>query len=175
MKGKHRIIIQNKKIRYDFEIRRNITVIRGDSATGKTTLVEMVHEYYENGVNSGIELQCEKTCLVIEGRNWELILSSIKNSIVFIDEGNSFVGSKEFAKVIQESDNYYVIVTREALPTLPYSVNEIYGIRNSGKYGGLKQIYNEFFNIYSPKLLQDEIHPDTVITEDSNCRNPLNG
>ena len=84
----------------------------------------MVREFYENGVNSGIELQCEKTCVVIEGRNWELILSSIKDSIVFIDEGNSFVGSKEFAKVIQESDNYYVIVTREALPTLPYSVNE---------------------------------------------------
>ena len=41
MKRKHRVIVQNKRIRYDFEIRRNITVIRGDSATGKTALVDM--------------------------------------------------------------------------------------------------------------------------------------
>ena len=38
MKGTHRIIVQNKRIRYDFEIKRNITVIRGNSATGKTAL-----------------------------------------------------------------------------------------------------------------------------------------
>ena len=42
MKGRHRVIIQNKRVKYDFEVRRNITVIRGDSATGKTTLVEMI-------------------------------------------------------------------------------------------------------------------------------------
>lgn len=49
MKGKYKISIQNKKIKYEFEIRRNISIIRGDSATGKTTLVDMVREYYENG------------------------------------------------------------------------------------------------------------------------------
>ena len=70
MKGKYRIIIQNKRIRYDFEVRRNLTVIRGDSATGKTTLVDMVREYFENGAASGIELQCEKDCVILEGRRW---------------------------------------------------------------------------------------------------------
>lgn len=38
MKGKYRIIVENKKIRYDFEVKRNITIIKGDSAIGKTTL-----------------------------------------------------------------------------------------------------------------------------------------
>lgn len=42
MKGIHRVVIQNKRIRYDFELRRNLTVLRGDSATGKTTLIEMI-------------------------------------------------------------------------------------------------------------------------------------
>lgn len=41
MRGIHHITIQNKRVRYDFDVRRNITVIRGDSATGKTTLVDM--------------------------------------------------------------------------------------------------------------------------------------
>ena len=52
MKGKYRVSVQNKKIKYDFEIRRNITIIRGDSATGKTTLIDMIREYDENGEDS---------------------------------------------------------------------------------------------------------------------------
>lgn len=45
MKGQHRIVIRNKRIQYDFVLKRNLTVIRGDSATGKTTLIDMVREF----------------------------------------------------------------------------------------------------------------------------------
>ena len=147
MTGAYRVIVQNRKIKFDFEIRRNITILRGDSATGKTTLVEMIREYEELGPDSGIELQCEKDCVVLSGRQWEKQLSDISQSIVFIDEGNSFTASKEFAAAIQKTDNYYVLVTREGLETLPYSVTEIYGIRASKHFGDLKQTYNEFFRI----------------------------
>ena len=57
----------------------------------------------------------------------------IRGSIVFIDECNSFVKSEDFAISIKESDNNFVIITRNDLPNLPYSVNEIYGIRQSNK------------------------------------------
>lgn len=168
MKGKYRIVVQNKKIKYDFEIKRNITVIRGDSATGKTALVDMIREHYENGADSGIKLNCDKECTVLEGKNWMSKLKLLTDSIVFIDEGNSFVNSKEFAASIRETDNYYVIVTRESLATLPYSVDEIYGIKNSGKYGSLKQTYNEFYRIYNQTLQTSSVQPDIVLTEDSN-------
>ena len=49
----------------------------------------------------------------------------MKDSIVFIDEGNDFVMGDTFAAAIQKTDNYYVIVTRERIPSLPYSVEEI--------------------------------------------------
>ena len=42
-----------------------------------------------------------------------------------------------------------MIATREGIPSLPYSVNEIYGIRNSGKYEELKQTYQEFYHLYN--------------------------
>ncbi|MDY4633808.1 MAG: translation initiation factor 2, partial [Dorea formicigenerans] len=58
-----------------------------------------------------------------------------------------FIKTEEFAGTIQKTDNYYVIVTRESLPALPYSAEEIYGIRTSGKYGTLKQSYHEFYRI----------------------------
>lgn len=34
MKGKHKFSIYNKRIRYDIELKRNITIIAGDSACG---------------------------------------------------------------------------------------------------------------------------------------------
>jgi predicted ATPase len=41
MKGKYHIVVQNNKLRYEMTIRRNITIIRGDSASGKSTLAVM--------------------------------------------------------------------------------------------------------------------------------------
>ena len=168
MKGKHRIIISTKRIKYDFEIRRNLTVIRGDSATGKTTLVDMIRDYVNNPSGTPVELSCDKKCYVLEGSFWKEQLSAMSDSIVFIDEGNDFIKTQEFASAIQETDNYYVIISRESLPTLPYSVEEIYGIRTSGKYGTLKQSYHEFYRIYGVDVYRKNIEPEVVVTEDSN-------
>ena len=34
MQGTQKVQIQNKRVRYEFELKRNLTVLRGDSATG---------------------------------------------------------------------------------------------------------------------------------------------
>lgn len=168
MKGKHRVIVSTKRLKYDFELRRNLTIIRGDSATGKTTLVDMIRDYVNNPAGSPVELICDKKCFVLEGSLWKGQLAEISDSIVFIDEGNEFIRTEEFAGMIQKTDNYYVIISREALPTLPYSIEEIYGIRTSGKYGTLKQSYHEFYRIYGSDTYKKEVTPEIVITEDSN-------
>lgn len=168
MRGAHRIIVHTKRLHYDFELKRNITLVRGDSATGKTTLVDMIQEYINNPSGSPVELVCDKVCYVLAGALWKEQLSGIQDGIVFIDEGNEFVRSDDFASAIQKTDNYYVIVSREALPALPYSVEEIYGIRTSGKYGTLKPSYHEFYRIYGVDLMKGEVRPEVIITEDSN-------
>ncbi len=168
MKGSYRVVVSNAKLRYDFTIRRNITIIKGDSATGKTTLVEMIREHYESGKNSGIELNCDKPCRTLAGRDWKTLLATIQESIVFIDEDNDFLPTHEFAEAVRESNNYYVIVTREGLPNLPYSAEEIYGIRESGKYATLKQTYQEFYHIYRRGDYTGSVKPENVIVEDSN-------
>lgn len=168
MKGTYEIRIENRRMQYKFRIKRNITVIRGDSATGKTTLVDMLQEYNDNGPESGIILQCDRDCIVLSGRFWKQDLAQISNSIVFIDEGNRFVVSEEFARLIQGTDNYYVLITRERIENIPYSVKEIYGIRTSGKFGTLQKAYHEMYRIYPDTAILPERQPDQVITEDSN-------
>lgn len=148
MKGAYELTVQNKRIHYQFTIKRNITVIRGDSATGKTILLEMIETYSQNGISSGIDLKCTVPCIVLHGGDWKQRLSYTHNSIVFIDECNDFIRREEFASEVKRSDNYFVLVTRDDLPNLSYSVEEIYGIRMSKQYAGLKKTYNEFYQIY---------------------------
>ena len=152
MKGRHILRIQSAHLRYDLTFTRNITVIQGDSATGKTTLVDMIQEYLLNGSDTGISLTCDCPCRVIAGNTWKEQLSNIENSLVFIDEGNRFVSSVDFADAICGSGNYYVIITREALDNLPYSVTEIYGIKSSGKYGIQEPVYHQMYRIYGEDL-----------------------
>ena len=78
------------------------------------------------------------------------MLASTSSCIVYLDEDVSAAKMPEFARRVRESDNYYVIITREDLPSLPYSVDEIYGIHTSGKYADLRRTYNSFYRIYEP-------------------------
>ena len=150
MKGKHRVIIETKRIKYDFIIKRNITIIKGDSATGKTTLVNLLSEYSRLHDKSGITLQSDVKFIVFSPPKdiWKIELNAINDSIVFIDEENTFIHSIEFSQAIRNSTNYYVIITREPLKELPYSIKEIYEIRTSGKYHYPEKIYHEFYAIY---------------------------
>ena len=50
MKGKYSVFVQNNRLRYEFTISRNITIIRGNSATGKTTLLDLLNAYDRDGV-----------------------------------------------------------------------------------------------------------------------------
>ena len=47
-------------------------------------------------------------------------------------------------------------------------MDEIYGIRESGKYAGLKHVYNEFYKIYHPEKINELPSIDSVIVEDTN-------
>lgn len=169
MKGKYSVFVQNNRLRYEFTISRNITIIRGDSATGKTTLLDLLNAYDRDGVSSGVLVKCDVPCVVIGGQRWKENLQFIHNSIVFIDECNRFIKSEDFAVHVKESDNYFVVVTRDDLPNLPYSVKEIYGIRKSGKYAGLKQVYNEFYYLYGELENTELAQGSLVIVEDSNA------
>lgn len=148
MVGTHVIQVGNKRVKYEFSVSRNITIIQGDSATGKTTLIALLRDYSKEGINSGVKLRCDKTCVVLQSEMWMEKLEKTTDSIVFIDEGNKFITSLDFARMVQKSDNYYVIITREDLHNLPYSINEIYGIKSVGKLRTSEPTYNEVYRLY---------------------------
>ena len=148
MSGTVSVMVENNRVRYSFELKRNITILSGDSAAGKTTLIEMISAYEQNP-NSGVTVQCKKDCRVVSGVRWQEQLKLIRGSVVFIDDGNEFIREKAFADQVKKTDNYYVIATRINLSMIPYSVEEIYEIKNKTKgHGKIKRLYSGFRQLY---------------------------
>ena len=145
MKGIQKVRVTNNRTRFDFELTRNITIVRGDSGTGKSTLYDMVAAHTRLGGRSGVQIVCEKKCVALTDLDWRNQLNHISDSIVFVDEGFEEVATKEFASAIKVTDNYYVFFVRENLKELPYSIEEIYEIRTSGKR------YHKFAKMYKHK------------------------
>ena len=164
---KRQVIVRNNKLHYEFEIKRNITIIQGDSATGKTTLINMLRQAENLGESSGVDVLSNVPCRILEGVSWKLILQNTAGTIFFIDEENAFINTEEFAAEVRGSDNYFVLITRENLYNLPYSVEEIYGLYASGRYQNTKKIYQQMYRIYSD-IQELPIKPELFIVEDSN-------
>ena len=90
MKGSYTIRIHNRRVTFTIELQRNLTIISGDSATGKTTIVNCVSFYEELGAQSGVTIETPKPCVALRGKDWEDKLIKTSNSFVFVDEGNHF-------------------------------------------------------------------------------------
>lgn len=84
MRGQHHIKISNQRVHFSFSVQRNITIIRGDSATGKTTLVGMLSDYETLGKQSGvtITMPCTDEHLApfyLQNQNIQRILNEIES------------------------------------------------------------------------------------------------
>ena len=171
MRGEHEVVVRNNKVQIKLTVKRNLTILRGKSATGKSTLVDLIASYDELGPDSGVVVNCDVPCKVVSGKNWQRDLSYIDGCIVFIDEDNAFIRTREFAHAAKNSTNYYVLIARESLYQLPYSVDEIYELRNTGrassKYPAYTRTYTSTRRIYATQLY-DGSRPELVIVEDSN-------
>lgn len=170
MTGIVELKVSNANVSFSLTLERNITVLTGESATGKTTLIGLLRDYEEIGSSSGISLQCPQKCRVLTNTDWEYRLEAMKDCVVFLDEGNAFVKSQAFARAICGSSNYYVIVTRENLYQLPYSVKSILKLKTTSKR---KKTYVKSYPQYDRLETPSFSGTDRIITEDSNSGNEL--
>ena len=127
----------------------------------------MLRQAENLGESSGVDVLSNVPCRILEGVSWKLILQNTAGTIFFIDEENAFINTEEFAAEVRGSDNYFVLITRENLYNLPYSVEEIYGLYASGRYQNTKKIYQQMYRIYSD-IQELPIKPELFIVEDSN-------
>ena len=99
MKGNIQIIVSTKRLRYELNLRRNITVIQGNSASGKTTLIQILSDYLSGRTGPGTEVICSRKCVVLSGDAEGAIarVQTLSDSVVFVDEQERFLHSKALA------------------------------------------------------------------------------
>lgn len=142
MKGKYSIKLKNKKMQYSLEISRQVSIIRGDSSTGKSSFVAMLKQHISE-VNKGtfpttiLETNISLKNIHIMSGDDEHILSKIEEyskSIIILDEDcDYFFNKKSFGSYVKNSDNYFVIVSRRKLAHVPYSIDSVFCFENSVK------------------------------------------
>lgn len=118
-------------------------------------------------------MKCERPCVLLSVLDWRHQLETSKGNIIFMDESIPFIKTKEFAETVNHSDNYFVIIYRDALPRLAYGIEEIYGIRvdrENQKHAVTNRVYNTMYNIYNVDVAKP-IKPDVAVIEDSNSGN----
>jgi hypothetical protein len=173
MTGKYTIEVISKKVRYNLTIERNINILRGDSATGKTKLIEMI--LYSHRKDSPYTVNCEKQVYAFTDLNFDENIDfnsdRYKDTIIFMDEEIDYIKTKEFASKVKKADCYFVLVTREKLCTLPYSCNAIYELHENKILSHSKVVNNDMHEIYpsnnKPKIsLEGRL--SYVIVEDTN-------
>lgn len=164
----HVKVTRRRGASFRFVVRRNLTVVRGDSGTGKTTLFEMIADHTRLGERSGVSIQCDKPCVALTDIDWQNQLEQTRDSIVFVDEGFEPLASEAFAHAALGSDNYFVIFSRSELANLPYSVNEVYRIKTSGKFHTFEPLYKRREGErYSLSRVTPKTDFDVLLTEDS--------
>lgn len=156
--GAERILVRTNKIQYDIVLNRRITIIKGDSARGKSYLYKLIKD--SKSLDS-VTCISERDVDVFEySKNLDMNLSSYEGSILFLDEDNPLISNKEFLSLIFKYDIWFVFISRDDTDlNISYSIEEVYDLKNSGKYFYLEKHYKE--NINSKSNL------NKLITEDS--------
>ncbi len=133
MTGRHHLEIENKKVKYILDIERKVTVIKGNSGTGKTTLIRMLQGYIAQGNKSGIIVKNDTNIPIMvftATTRWETELAEVKGKLIFIDEAVDYIYSKGFQQEFIKSDNYLVVISRSGrFNHLPYAIDSIYELR----------------------------------------------
>ena len=167
MKGKFNLAVKNNRISYELSIERNITVIQGNSGSGKTYLISLLRDWKANGKDSGVSVKCECNIEVFDGlTRWESFISELKNTIIFVDEGVRYIYTQEFAEYFLLSDCYLVFISRRVFPrinNLPFAVNALLKFETNRSSTPVATTANV---IYQEEC--ENIIPEILITEDSN-------
>ena len=138
MTGSYNLVLSNKSLRYELTIDRQVTIIKGDSATGKTTLVKYFTEASRKD-SKAMHCNMSDKLEVITASSIEQFaaIEKIEHDKIFIaDENNYITRTKEFAEIVNNSDNYYIIITRSAnVKWLTCSVDSVFELKTENKDG----------------------------------------
>ena len=98
MKGRFSLEIESRKVIYRLNLERKVTVIKGKSGTGKTSMIRVLSDYAELGKDSGVHVRKSSDYQIKIFKNrpdWHQELEHALNSIIFVDEDVRYLYEKK--------------------------------------------------------------------------------
>ena len=136
------LYIKSPYINYKLEFNRKVTIIRGESGTGKSTIVDMFRRSITDAtinIYNDLRIPIKE----IRGDEDHSFFKTGKRTIYLVDEDTPCIYSDRFARIVNETDNFFIIITRNPIPSLSYSYKEVYQLRNSGKFTDTIRAYSD--------------------------------
>lgn len=167
MKGRHSISIISRKASYHLVLERKVSILKGNSGTGKSSLIRLISEYLEYGKKSGVKVAVDSSAslgVLTNSSDWETVLSTVKNRVLFVDEDVDYIYTEAFQKELWGADCYVVIISRSGMFTgIPYAIFGIYELitekNGENTATSMYQLYEEYDRVNNY---------DFILTEDSN-------
>ena len=154
--------------KYKLLIREKVTVIRGQSGTGKTRLIDIIRNTVPG--NPTYQVDVSHRLFISAPSASDLLRNSVeswKDTLVFIDERIVDSLGDYFCSLVRESENYWVIISRndDILRTIPFSMFEAYEFVKTNNVIVNKQIFSCDSRTFGGKFAVNTV--TGFITEDS--------
>lgn len=128
------------KVKYSFDIKSKFTIIRGDSGTGKTTLINMLRNR-ATVISSPFVFM--PLVPLLPKHTWDGVFADAADETVvfYADEDFDCLHDIEFQKAMSRSALKFLLVTRNPLASVPYGVSDVYEIVSKGDEHRLALLY----------------------------------
>lgn len=105
MIGIQRVKVSNRDADFKFELHRNITIVRGKSGTGKTTLYDMIADHTRLKDNSGVNISCAKDCVALVDIDWKREFRPVYSDSQETARHNDMIIRSVLTKIFQRSQS----------------------------------------------------------------------
>lgn len=150
--------VKTKRLCYEITFHGKYSIIRGDSGIGKTTLSRLLLRAELQ--KQAVRVECNLQVVTISATADEDVLQKHSNTVFVIDENCLLLRQSNIARILKESNNYFIIITRKQLGYLPISVDSFYSLLTVGDVTRNVPMYPRFNHDYFGEV-------DLIITEDS--------
>lgn len=162
MVGIYDVEVVAGNIKYTFTLKRKISVVVGNSGTGKSTLCAVIRDITSDAnigkIKSRVPLTVLQGDLIASGLYRDVLVNN-ENRIYIIDENSLVSCDNEFYRIVQQSNSYFLFISREPLYKISYSPEDIYYM-DKNRHGN-HQLVQKYIIQNTCKA------PDKLIIEDS--------
>lgn len=144
--------INSKYYNLNLELNNKITILNGDSAIGKSQILTLYDDYLRG--LPGVYIDASNP---VETRSLTVLKYSGMERFIFLIDENFKLNNESIINLINKSNSLFILINREFIPELNYSMDDIYTlIRQNEKYV-TKRSYqkSDIFNKNTKNIIKD--------------------